>query len=81
MMLRTKGEGRTIPLDVGVHSKTPLFDGHDKDTCDLMEECYFTPSYAKAKDLYDAFNVDQDPSVIWQKLEFIYQALFMWDGT
>lgn len=80
MRVTGHGEDKLYPLDVGVHSHTPLYtDQAPMHNCEILEgECYYSGSHRLATDLNSRFRVSQDPERLWRDLEQYYgQALML----
>lgn len=68
-----------MALDFGLHSPTPLFEGHEPCSgCPHVpgRDCYYSGSTRLAQAALDAFHAHgDDPEVIWTRLEEAYAAL------
>lgn len=80
MLMRTRHpHDLTYALDFGVHSRVPLYEGHEpfSEACEhIGGPCYYVPSFQTAKALLERFQVKQDPTIIWHELERTYGTLF-----
>jgi len=63
--------------DLGYHSRTPRYEGHDKmDHCDLIEGgCYYDGSSLNAEPLVEGF-IQGGTDWLWPKLEDYYRHVF-----
>lgn len=69
--------GTYLPLDVGVHSYTPLYEGQEAQSCATLKgKCYFSPNLRAATKVFEAFGETNDPETIWSELEHVYRTTF-----
>lgn len=79
MLMYLPPVGLYFPLDIGVHSRKPLYEGHQEQGCTcavLNDKCYFSPNFASAPEVYERFKETNDPEIIWTELEHVYRTTF-----
>lgn len=67
------------PLDLGVHSRTPLFLGHAPTPhCPVLTDaCFCSPSFDMAIHLWSKAQATGHPvNAIWRELEAVYDTLY-----
>jgi hypothetical protein len=71
LLLYVKPLGKYYPVDVGIHSTEPLYEGHESlPQCNVAgcTPCYFSPGIHAADSLRDAA-----PEQIWDTLGVYYE--------
>lgn len=79
MVLHIKPLNQYWPIDLGVHSKKPLYENQDHlENCAVLEgECYYSPSFGMAKEFWQRVeNSSQPIDSIWLELESVYTTIF-----
>lgn len=63
--------------DLGYHSKTPRYEGHDNMECDCLPEkrCYYDGSSLLADNLVEGF-LNGGDEWVWNRLEAYYAHIF-----
>ncbi len=65
---RGKSHSGLMGTDVGYHSTLPLYDGQERNSCDIFGECYYDGSGLRAIVLMEQFIAEGD-GVVWTELE------------
>jgi hypothetical protein len=74
-----KEYARILPIDLGVHSLTPLYEGQEVSSasCEYCDgkPCYYNGSINNAYNVYEKMLTEGD-SGVWQALEDYYNEVF-----
>lgn len=77
-----EGRGRSsldapIPADLGYHSKTPMYEGHERQKgCHLLGcDCYYDGSGLNAERIYEVL-LREGSDGVWRELESYYAEIF-----
>lgn len=68
---------RPMPADLGYHSKTPMYEGHEPmEDCDLLGcRCYYDGSGLNAERIYGVL-LKEGSDGVWRELESYYRDVF-----
>ena len=68
-----------IPADLGYHSYTPMYEGHEPliESCELLNghQCFYGGSGLEAKRIFDTL-VSKGGEAMWTDLEDYYNEIF-----